>query len=111
MRQPDVRTGNQLASALNGLGVNFILGGSGDDASFHNHLIAALAQSDEARLCLSLISLFLEHPKYAELVRVVARKLDPATRLTLRCYYSAAVWFHRKYQSDGVPLPNHFSKA
>jgi hypothetical protein len=24
--------------------------------------------------------------------------------------YSAVVWFQRKYQSDGVPLPSHFSK-
>ena len=113
MRQPDITTGNQLASALNVLGVNFILGGSGEDTSFHNQparLIAALAQSDEARLRLSLIPLFLEHPEYAELVRVVARKLNPAARLTLQCYYSAAVWFQRKYQSGGVPLPNHFSK-
>lgn len=113
MRQPDVTTGNQLASALNALGVNFILGGSGEDTSFHNQparLIAALAQSDEARLRLSLIPLFLEHPEYAELVRVVARKLDPAARLTLQCYYSAAVWFQRKYQSGGVLLPNHFSR-
>jgi hypothetical protein len=113
MRQSDVTIGNQLARALNALGVNFILGGSGEDNSFHNQparLIVALAMSDEARLRLSLIPLFLEHPEYAELVRVVVRKLDPAARLTLQCYYSAAVWFQRKYQSGGVPLLDHFSR-
>jgi hypothetical protein len=112
MRQPDTATGNQLANALNALGVNFILGGNGTDDSLHRQparLIAALAQSNEARLRLSLIPLFLEHPEYAELVRVVARKLDPAARLTLQCYYSAAVWFQRKYQSGGIPLSDHFS--
>ena len=65
MRQPDVTTGNQLASALSMLGVNFILGGGGGEISFHNQpvrLIAALAQSDEARLRLSLISLFVGIP-------------------------------------------------
>jgi hypothetical protein len=106
-------TGNQLASALRALGINFILGGSDpDDSLCHQpaRLISALARSDEVRLRLSLIPLFLEHPEYAELVRVVARKLDPAARLTLQCYYSAAVWFQRKYQSGGVPLPNHFYK-
>ena len=112
MRQPDTITGDQLANALNALGVNFILGGSGADDSLHRQparLIAALAMSEEARLRLSLIPLFLEHPEYAELVRVVARKLDPMPRLTLQCYYSAAVWFQRKYQSGGISLPDHFS--
>lgn len=105
-------TGNQLASALSALGVNFILGGSGPDDSLHRQparLISALAQSDEARLRLSLIPLFLEHPEYAQLVRAVARKLNPATRLTLQCYYSAAVWFQQKYGTGGIPLPDHFS--
>ncbi|MFO7584714.1 MAG: hypothetical protein R6W69_08295 [Anaerolineales bacterium] len=114
MRQPDTATGNQLANALNALGVNFILGGSGTDDSLHRQparLIAALAMSEEARLRLSLIPLFLEHPEYAEFVRAVVRKLDPAARLTLQCYYSAAVWFQRKYYSGGISLPDHFSKG
>ena len=113
MRQPDAATGNQLANALNALGVNFILGGSGADDSLHRkpaRLIAALAQSEEARLRLSLIPLFLEHPECAELVQAVAQKLDPAARLTLQCYYSAAVWFQRKYLPGGISLPDHFSK-
>lgn len=113
MRRPDIATGNQLANALNALGVNFILGGTGVGDSLHRHpvrLIAALAMSEEARLRLSLIPLFLEHPEYAEFARAVAGRLNPAARLTLRCYYSAAVWFQRKYQLDGLPLPDHFSK-
>jgi hypothetical protein len=112
MRQPDTATGNQLANALNALGINFILGGIGADDSLHRQparLIAALAMNEEARLRLSLIPLFLEHPEYAGLVRAVARKLGPAARLTLQCYYSAAVWFQQKYQSGGIPLPDHFS--
>jgi len=113
MRQPDTTTGNQLANALNALGVNFILGGSGADDTLHRQparLVAALARSEEARLRLSLIPLFLEHPEYAEFARAVAGRLSPAARLTLQCYYSAAVWFQRKYHSSGVSLPDHFSK-
>lgn len=113
MRHFDTLTGNQLASALKALGVNFILGGSNPDDSLcyqPARLISALAQNDEARLRLSLIPLFLEHPKYAELVRAVARKLDPAARLTLQCYSSAAVWFQKKYRLGGIPLPDHFSR-
>ncbi|MFZ5818801.1 MAG: hypothetical protein ACOYYJ_02780 [Chloroflexota bacterium] len=72
-------------------------------------MIAALAQSDEARLRLSLIPLFLEHPKYASRVRAVAKKLDASAQLTLECYYSAAVWLAKKYQLN-ISLPDHFSK-
>ena len=76
----------------------------------------ALAQSSEARLRLSLIPLFLKHPEYAVRVRAVAKKLDPAARLTLQCYYSAAVWFQQKYQArlneligEKISLPDTFS--
>jgi hypothetical protein len=112
MRQSALTSGDQLASALKMLRVNFILGGSGPDDSLHRQparLISALAQSDEARLRLSLIPLFLEHPEYAGFVRAVAQKLEPAARLTLQCYYSAAVWFQKKYRPAGHPLSDHFS--
>ena len=106
-------TGDQLANALHALGVNFILAGKGNDESLHKHparLIAALAQSDEARLRLSLIPLFLEHPKYAAHVRAVTKKLDTSAQLTLQCYYSAAVYLQKKYQTGGIKLSDHFSK-
>jgi hypothetical protein len=113
MRQSDVMTGDQIVTALNALGINFILGGSGIDVSIHYQparLIAALAQSGEVRLRLSLIPLFLEHPEYAEFARAVSGRLSPTAKLTLQCYYSAAVWFQQKYQPGGIPLPDHFSK-
>lgn len=112
MRHPTTNTGDQLASALHALGVNFILGGNGADESLHTQparLIAALAQSSEARLRLSLIPLFLEHPEYAAHVRAAAKKLDPPARLTLQCYYSAAVWLAKKYQPNGASFPDYFS--
>ncbi len=112
MRQTTTITGEQLANALHILGVNFIRGGTGMDVSLSSHpsrLIAALAQSDEARLRLSLIPLFLEHPEYASRVRAVTKKLDPSAQLTLECYYSAAVWLAKKYQLK-ISLPDHFSK-
>ena len=67
-------TGDQLTNALRALEVNFILGGNRIEASLHKQparLIAALAQSEEARLRLSLIPLFLEHPEFAARVRTV----------------------------------------
>ena len=112
MRQTSTTTGDQLANALYVLGVNFIRGGKDTDVYLSSHpsrLIAALAQSNEARLRLSLIPLFLEHPEYASRVRAVAKKLDPTAQLTLQCYYSAAVWLAKKYQLN-ISLPDHFSK-
>lgn len=107
-------TGDQLTDALRALDVNFILGGNRKDASPRKQparLIAALAQSDESRLRLSLIPLFLEHPEFATRVRTVAIRLNPSARLTLQCYYSAAVWLAKKYQPhQGKALPDYFSK-
>jgi hypothetical protein len=112
MSRTIVITGDQLTNALRALDVNFILGGKSKDTSLHKQparLIAALAQSDEARLRLSLIPLFLEHPEFAVRVRTVAKRVNPAARLTLQCYYSAAVWLAKKYQLH-KPLPDYFSK-
>lgn len=105
-------TGDQLTSALRALDVNFILGGEKESASLHKHparLIAALAESDEARLRLSLIPLFLEHPEFADHVRTAAVRLSSGARLTLQCYYTAAVWIERLYKPHSVSLPDYFS--
>ena len=103
MKHVSTSTGDQLTHALHMLGVNFILGGKDTNESLHKQparLISALAQSDEARLRLSLIPLFLEHPEYASHVCDVVKGLAPSARLTLRCYYSAAVWLQRKYRLE-----------
>ncbi len=113
MRHVSTNTGDQLVNALHALGVNFLMGGRDADESLHKQparLISALSQSGEARLRLSLIPLFLEHPEYASRVRAIAKGLDPSARLTLQCYYSAAVWLAKKYQPNVVSLPDRFSK-
>ena len=83
MSRTAVITGNQIADALRALDVNFILGGNRQNAFIHKspaRLIAALAMSDESRLRLSLIPLFLEHPEFATRAKIVAKRL-PASRL------------------------------
>lgn len=95
-------TGAQLTDALHALGLKFILGGRNTNGSLHKQparLIAALAGSNESRLRLSLIPLFLEHPEFAVYVRPVAASLGPRARLTLQCYYSAAVWLQKEYNA------------
>ena len=113
MRSSPTFTGDQLANDLCALGVNFVLGGKKTDEMLFkqpSRLIGVLAQSGEARLRLSLIPLFLEHPEYAGRVLSVAKNLAPAARLNLQCYYSAAVWLAKKI-ADGPALPDHFSQA
>jgi len=105
-------TGNQLTNALRALDVNFILGGQSKDETLHKQparLIAALAKSDESRLRLSLIPLFLEHPEFALHVRMAAKRLEGSARLTLQCYYTAAVWLGKKYRLHRS-LPDYFSQ-
>lgn len=105
-------TGSQLTNALRALDVNFIMGGQSTGETLHKQparLIAALAESNESRLRLSLIPLFLEHHEFALHVRTVAKKLDSAARLTLQCYYTAAVWLGKKYQQP-ESLPDYFSQ-
>jgi len=112
MRHVETSINDQLVNALRILGVNFIMGGDEAGKSLHTRparLIAGLARSDEARLRLSLIPLFLEHPEYATHVCAVAKKLDLTDRLTLQCYYSAAIWLAKKYQLNAM-LPDYFSK-
>ena len=68
MRHVSTSSGDQLVNALHALGVKILMGDRDTDESLHKQparLIAALAQSGEARLRLSLIPLFLEHPEFA----------------------------------------------
>jgi hypothetical protein len=112
MSQASTALNDQLANALHTLGVHFIRVGTSKDESLHKQptrLIASLAKSEEARLRLSLIPLFLEHPEFATHVRTVAKTLNQAARLTLQCYYSAAVWLGQKYQARAKSLPDYFS--
>lgn len=113
MSQIIVNSGDQLTNALHTLGMNFIMGGTNNDKALHKQpvrLIAALVQSSEVRLRLSLIPLFWEHPEFSAHARAVAGSLDPLARLMLQCYYSAAVWLAKKYQVSGASLPDYFSR-
>ena len=86
MKHVSTSTGDQLVNALQILGVNFLMGGKKTEETLSKHptrLITELAQNGEARLRLSLIPLFLEHPEYASRVRNIAKKLDWSARLTL----------------------------
>lgn len=113
MSRANTITGDQLTNALHVLGVHFVFGRQSKHEPLHKkpaRLIASLAMSDDARLRLALIPLFLEHPEFAEYVHTVAKGLEPSARLTLQCYYSAAVWLGEMYRMHNHSLPDHFSK-
>ncbi|MCC6500372.1 MAG: hypothetical protein IT313_08920 [Anaerolineales bacterium] len=105
-------TDDQLTNSLHALGVKFIMGGHREIEALHKQpalLIAALAESGDARLRLSLIPLFLEHPEFSNYAQEAAKRLDAPARLTLQCYYSAAVWFGQKFLLR-ISMPDYFSK-
>jgi len=81
-------------------------------------LVASLASSDEARLRLALIPLFIVHPGYALFVSSVGDRLVGQARITLVCYYTAAMLLQRKYVKrlgqlglDLTELPNVFGDS
>lgn len=103
---------DQLVSELWARDVRFILGSTPKHPPQFPpaRLIAALAESHEARLQLSLIPLFLRHPEFSAYAKAVAKKLNPASQLILKCFYSAAVWLEQKHLSRNK-LPDLFSKG
>jgi hypothetical protein len=95
-------------------------------------LIAALAAHPEPRLRESLIVLFLRQPSYAQVIPKLVDELQHEAALTLRHFYTAAVYLQRLWHSTlgiylgkfpllpdyfgqrefGLPAPNeHFGEA
>jgi hypothetical protein len=115
MRSKASIQGDRLANALRSLGVNFVSADQDMPETIHNHparLIRALTQSKEARLRLSLIPLFLDHPEFSRFLPKVTRTLLPTERLVLQCYYTAALFFQKKFSSQVEilhELPDLFS--
>ncbi len=102
---------DQLVSELWAWDVRFILGVKPDypPSLPPDGLIAALVESHEARLQLSLIPLFLRHPEFAVHVNAVVKKINPEYQLILKCFYTAAVWLEQKHLLR-KELPDMFSK-
>lgn len=94
-------TNAALAAELDRLGIAWVVA-SVDDRPEPPlepiELIAALSSSDEARLRMALIPLFLSRPDYAELAGETAATLSGQPRVTLICYYTAAKLLQRKYE-------------
>ncbi len=60
-------------------------------------LLADVIQQPSARVRLALIALLLAHPELAEAVPAALQRLPPSAQLTLRIFYTAAVWLQRAF--------------
>lgn len=104
-------TEDDLVSELWARDVRFILGSAPNHPPklSPSELIIGLVESNEARLQLSLIPLFLRHPEFDKYVNEVVDKLNSSSQLILKCFYSAAVWLEQKHLSTNS-LEDLFSK-
>ena len=92
---------DQLVSELWMRDVRFLMGRAPDTTPLLAPvtLIASLAQSENARVRLSLIPLFLRHPEFSGEAEEADKLLSPQTKqLAFRFFYTAAVLLQRKYQ-------------
>lgn len=109
---------NQLVDELERVGVYFLQ--NENDALVTTpltpaELIMQLATSNETRLRLALIPLFLRQPALAGDVHGVVAQLSSSAQLGLKCYYTAAQLLQQKYRTrlqalfgDSLPLPDLF---
>ena len=80
-------------------------------------LIQSLAQSEDARVRMALIPLFLRHPEFVSEAVRVDETLSSSDQLYLRFYYTATIFLQRKYWErlvnifgEQTPLPDLFSE-
>jgi hypothetical protein len=93
-------TNATLAASLDQLGVHFIAGqpdARPETAKSPLALLRGLASSNEARLRLALIPLFLKRPEYALHVEETLPILSLTAKHFLRCYYTAAQLLQQKH--------------
>lgn len=92
---------DQLVSELWAWDVRFLMGRqfSATPLLPPANLMAALAQSTNARVRFSLIPFFLRHPEFSTEVENADKFLSSQiNQYVLRFYYTAAVFLQRKYQ-------------
>lgn len=100
-------TNAELAAELAYLGISFVESSSEDKLPLspdRDLLLAALASSNEARLRMALIPLFLARPEFARSVLDVVGTLSKEAQITLMCYYTAAMILQRKYSQSLTDL-------
>lgn len=97
-------TTKELTATLDHLGVHFVMGEMDCDLSTAidspTDLLIGLASSNEARIRLALVPLFLRHPHHADYVHSALAELPNSQSDTLRCFYTAAQLLQEKYHAQ-----------
>jgi hypothetical protein len=110
----------QVVAELAALGINYLSRQSHspvDNARPPAQLLADLIRQPSARVREAVIALLLSHPEYADSVPAALRDLAPGQQLTLKIFYTAAVWLQQEYMQRLMPyvgsrwclLPDMFS--
>lgn len=100
-------TNTMLTTSLERLGVHFIAGQpdlASETAESPVALLRGLARSDESRMRLALIPLFLKRPEYALQVEIALQGLPQKDQHFLRCYYTAAQLLQQKHSQTLTEL-------
>jgi len=63
-------------------------------------LLADLVRQPSSRVRSATIALLLEHPEYSDQVPIAIKKVYSQNRLTLKLFYTAAVYLQRIYFED-----------
>ena len=90
----------QVVSDLAALGINYLSResySSMDTVRPPEQLLADLIRQPSARVRQAVIALLLSHPEYAESVPVALKNLTPDQQLTLKIFYTAAVWLQQEH--------------
>ena len=112
-------TDDLLVSELWARDVPFLIGGQTVPAPLLDPvtLIESLAQSNDARVRMALIPLFLCHPELSSEADKADGNLSPLDQLYLRFYYTATVLLQKKYSQrlinifgEQMLLPDLFSR-
>jgi hypothetical protein len=110
---------DQLVSELWARDVPFLMGEQTSPVPLLDPatLIQSLAQSDEARVRMALIPLFLRHPDLSSEAEKADKKLSQSDQLYLRFYYTASILLQQKYWErlvkifgEQTHLPDLFSE-
>ena len=110
---PELEKEEEIVAELQSLGIRYLSRASNTSSS-HNHtpaqLMAEIICQPSSRVRNALISLFLAKPEYAAFVQEALTQVNNKQSITLKFFYTAAVFLQRKFQPNAaILLPDLFS--
>jgi hypothetical protein len=98
---------DQLVTELHQLGVTYLSNRATEVSGPllpPEQILADTIRQPSARVRTSMIALLLLHPSFAEAVQAALTLLNEEHRLSLKLFYTAAVFLQRAYQRELLPL-------